>query len=72
MSKEYKISPAKKSMEYESKIRVQNKKYNSLGVTIPKEIVNLIGLSTDNTMSFKVTKKNDSKVTIDIDFKWIG
>lgn len=56
-----------KIKEYTSDVRVINSKYNSLGVTIPKEVVNTIDLKKEDTFLFKVESISDDKVKIDID-----
>lgn len=68
MEHTYKIKPKSNVTEYESKLRVINTKYNSLGVTIPKEIVESIELSKGDLMNFKVVPKKDNNVGIDIQF----
>lgn len=65
---QYKIKPKTEKSEYESKLRIMNKKYNSLGVTIPKEIVESIGLKKDDLMKFEVKPAGAGNVIIDIQF----
>ena len=65
---QYKLKPKTEKSEYESKLRVMNKKYNSLGVTIPKEIVESIGLNKDDLMKFVVKPASDGNIIIDIQF----
>lgn len=68
MSNEFDIIQDKKEKEkFSSKIRVINSKYNSLGVTIPKQIVETIGLKKDDLMIFTMEKKSDKKVIINIE-----
>lgn len=64
----YTVKPKAKKTEYSSKLRVMNVKYNSLGVTIPKEIVDTINLNKGDLMNFTVVPATDGKVTIDIEF----
>ncbi len=56
-----------KVREYTSNVRVINSNYNSLGITIPKEVVNTIDLKKGDTFLFKVESISDDKVKIDID-----
>ena len=65
---EYKLKPQKNQGIKENKLRVMNKKYNSLGVTIPKEIVESIGLNEEDIMRFEVKPGSDGNVIIDIQF----
>lgn len=65
----YKIQNKKENAEYPAKVRVVNSKYNSLGVTIPKEIVNSIGLNKGDLMKFKVIPETDNNIKIDICFE---
>ena len=64
----YDEKPKSNITKYTSKLRVVNAKYNSLGVTIPKEIVERIGLMKGDRMEFEVVSKTDNKVDIDIQF----
>lgn len=65
---EYQYKPKVQKTEFTQKLRVINKKYGSLGVTIPKEIVNSIDLSDKDSLNFKLLQKNDNNVIIDIQF----
>lgn len=69
MSNEFKKIPEKKEKikEYTSNVRVINKAYNSLGVTIPKEVVKTIGLKKGDYLLFKVEDTSNEKVRIDIE-----
>lgn len=53
-------------LSFESKLRVLNKNNNTLGVTIPKEMVNLIGLSTKDSIKFEVVPDGVGRVKLDI------
>lgn len=64
----YKLKFKNNVTKYTSKLRVVNTKYNSLGVTITKEIVELIDLTKGDLMTFKVMPKKDNLVGIDIQF----
>lgn len=64
----YDEKPKSNVTKYTSNLRIVNAKYNSLGVTIPKEIVERIGLMKGDRMEFKVVSKKDNKVDIDIQF----
>lgn len=69
MEHEYKKipkEPIKKT--YESKLRVINKKSNSLASSIPKEITELINLKKNDKLVFEVEEK-DNKINIDMFFK---
>lgn len=64
----YPIKPKTEKMEYNSKLRIMNKKYNSLGVTIPKEITETIDLNKGDLMNFVFKPASDGNVIIDIQF----
>ncbi len=64
----YKIEPKTEKMEYSSKLRVINKAYNTIGVTIPKDIVQMINLTDNDLMNFKIIPKDDDNIMIDISF----
>lgn len=64
----YKIEPKTEKLEYSSKLRVINKAYNTIGVTIPKDIVELINLTDNDLMNFKIIPKDDDNIMIDISF----
>lgn len=64
----YDVKPESNVTKYTSNLRVVNAKYNSLGITIPKEIVDRIGLMKGDRMEFEVVSKKDNKVDIDIQF----
>lgn len=68
MSKFTKIpKKEEKIREYISDVRVINSKYNSLGITIPKEVVNTIGLKKGDRVVFKVEDISKEEVEIDMD-----
>lgn len=64
----YKKVPKTEKTEYSSKLRIINKTYNTIGVTIPSEIVQMINLTTDDLMNFKIKQQDDKNITIDIQF----
>ncbi len=65
----YKIKPVEYTKEYDSKIRVLNKKYNSLGVTIPKQVAKIINLQEGDLLHFEVQSVSDNRVDIEISFR---
>ncbi len=68
MSKFTKIpKKEEKIREYISDVRVINSTYNSLGITIPKEVVNTIGLKKGDRVVFKVEDISKEEVEIDMD-----
>ena len=69
MNNEFNKIPEKKEKikEYTSNVRVINKAYNSLGATIPKEVVNTIGLKKGDSLIFKVESISEDKVRVNVD-----
>lgn len=65
---EYEIQQKEPKKEFSSRIRVINSKYGSLGVTIPKEIVELIDLKKGDLLTYNLEIRNN-KVKIDMEFK---
>ncbi len=65
---EYEIKSKDRKSKFESKIRLINKNYNSLGVTIPKEIVKMIDLKKGDLLTYNLDIKNN-KVNIEMSFK---
>ncbi len=66
--KEYEIQQKEPKKEFSSRIRVINNKYGSLGVTIPKEIVELIDLKKGDLLMYNLDIK-DNKVNMEMSFK---
>lgn len=65
---EYEIKQKEPKKEFESRIRIINRKYNSLGLTIPKEIVDLIDLKKGDLLTYNLDIK-DNRVNIEMSFK---
>ena len=63
----FKLQKVNHKAEYKHNFRVLNSNNNTLGVTIPKDIVNLIGLSPEDSMKFTVIPHDDNNIKVEME-----